>query len=310
MSENSVNCWDTLIADKTTTQLVTTNVKVENLSDWAISSQATWEQVEGSTTRAWNPERMVKPQECGTAKAEDIVWTTGKLVDVCGKLMHDNKTNSVPFTSKLDDLSEHPVKEVIHKVLKNDANKALEAAAHAQFDATLLTVEPTSGTSATAITVGTTGTAASTNNLAMSNVHVKLISDQMKERDIPTFDGTNYCCIARPSTFRAFKDDIEALHSYVDSGFGKILNGEVGRHYEGIRFFEQTAIASESWTNAVSDEAFFFGEDTVAEAIVCPEEIRGKIPTDYGRSRGVAWLRNCLNKLADLFTPDFMPAYA
>jgi thiamine-phosphate pyrophosphorylase len=32
-----------------------------------------------------------------------------------------------------------------------------------------------------------------------------------------------------------------------------------------------------------------FGGDTVAEGIVIPEEMRGKIPTDYGRSRGVAW---------------------
>jgi len=31
-------------------------------------------------------------------------------------------------------------------------------------------------------------------------------------------------------------------------------------------------------------------EDTVAEAIAVPEEIRGKIPTNYGLSRGVAWL--------------------
>jgi hypothetical protein len=27
----------------------------------------------------------------------------------------------------------------------------------------------------------------------------------------------------------------------------------------------------------------------VAEAIAVPEEMRGKIPTDYGRSKGVAW---------------------
>jgi hypothetical protein len=30
-------------------------------------------------------------------------------------------------------------------------------------------------------------------------------------------------------------------------------------------------------------------EDTVAEAVCVPEEIRGKLPGDYGRSKGVAW---------------------
>ena len=44
-----------------------------------------------------------------------------------------------------------------------------------------------------------------------------------------------------------------------------------------------------TWTNAKSDWMFFFGNDTVAEAIAVPEEMRGKIPTDYGRSKGVAW---------------------
>jgi hypothetical protein len=39
----------------------------------------------------------------------------------------------------------------------------------------------------------------------------------------------------------------------------------------------------------VSDQAFFFGEDTVIEAIAVPTEIRGKIPSDYGRDKGVAW---------------------
>ncbi len=197
--------------------------------------------------------------------------------------------NSVPYSGKLDDLSAHPVKQIIHKALKNDASKAFEAEARAQFAATKLTVTPTSGNSATAITLETTGTATATNNLAMNNAHVKLISDQMKERNIPVYSDGNYRCIGRPSTFRGFKNDLEAVHSYVSEGFRMVLNGEVGRSYEGIRFFEQTVVASQAWSNAKSDEAFFFGEDTVIEAIVCPPEIRGKIPQDYGRDKGVAW---------------------
>lgn len=197
--------------------------------------------------------------------------------------------NSVPFSGKLDDLSAHPVKQIIHKALKNDASKAFEAEARAQFAATKLTVTPTSGNSATAITLETTGSVTATNNLAMNNVHVKLISDQMKERNIPIYSDGNYRCIGRPSTFRGFKDNLETVHSYVSEGFRMILNGEVGRSYEGIRFFEQTSVASRAWSNAKSDEAFFFGEDTVIEAIVCPPEIRGKIPQDFGRDKGVAW---------------------
>ena len=197
--------------------------------------------------------------------------------------------NSVPYSGSLDNASAHPVKQIINKALKNDCVKAFEIEAHQQFAATKLTVTPAGGNSATAIALETTGTATATNNLAMNNTHVKLISDQMKERNIPIFADGNYRCIGRPSTFRGFKNDLEAIHQYQDQGFGLILNGEIGRSYEGIRFFEQTAIASQGWSNSVSDQAFFFGEDTVLEAIVIPPEIRGKLPGDYGRDKGVAW---------------------
>lgn len=197
--------------------------------------------------------------------------------------------NSVPYTGILDDLSQHPVETIIHKVLKNDANKAMEAEAHAQFDATLLTVTPKDGNSATAITTEVVGAATATNALALSNTHVKLIVDEMKERNIPAADGSNYMAIGRPSSFRAFKDDLEAISQYTDRGFGHILEGEVGRSYEGVRFQEQTAIASEGWSGAVSDAVYFFGDDTVQEGLAVPEEVRGKIPTDYGRSKGISW---------------------
>ena len=196
--------------------------------------------------------------------------------------------NSVPYSGRLDDASRHPVKQIIHKALKNDCTKAFESEAHLQFAATPLTVQPSSGTSTTAIDLTTTGTPGAQTTVAMNNVHVKLISDEMKERNIPVYTDGNYRCLGRPKTFRDFKDDLEILHQYVDEGFQRILNGEVGRHYEGIRFFEQTSIAKQ-FASANSDQAFFFGDDTVIEAIVCPPEIRGKLPGDFGRDKGVAW---------------------
>ena len=71
-------------------------------------------------------------------------------------------------------------------------------------------------------------------------------------------------------------------------GFTQIRAGEIGR-YEEVIFHEQTNIAPEVWTKGLSSQAHFFGSDTVAEAIVVPEEIRGKIPSDYGRSKGIAY---------------------
>lgn len=222
----------------------------------------------------------------GTVDETDVTPETNYTITQ-GQLTVTEFTNSVPYTKKLDDLSRHPIKEVIQKVLKNDARKTLDRAAHEQFDATTVTVTPTGGTSTTAVTVEVGG-ATITNDVALNKEHIKAIADIMKERDIAPYYMDDYFAIARPTTLRAFKNELETIHQFVESGAQLIYNGEVGR-YEGIRFVEQTNIVSEAWTNGKSDPVFFFGSDTVAEAIVEPEQIRGKIPTDFGRSRGIAW---------------------
>jgi N4-gp56 family major capsid protein len=230
---------------------------------------------------AWNIYSDVATQG-GTLNETDIMPETNFTITQ-QTLVVTEYGNSVPFTKKLDDLSEHPVTEVIHKVLKNDARKALDASANAQFELTPIRVV---GDATTTISVTENGTPSGAPAQEFLAAHAKLVADEMAERDIPTFDGNNYMAIARPTTLRAFKDELESIHQYVSEGWHVIMNGEKGR-YEGIRYCEQTNIASEGWTN--SDGIFFFGSDTVVEAFSIQEEIRGKIPTDFGRSKGIAW---------------------
>jgi hypothetical protein len=97
---------------------------------------------------------------------------------------------AVPYTGLLDNLSKHPVQEIINKVLKNDAKKTLDCQAFAQFDATLLVVcasaaSGTVGTDTTAVTLSTTGTTTMTNSVNLHKNHIKSIVDVMKERNIP-----------------------------------------------------------------------------------------------------------------------------
>ena len=205
-----------------------------------------------------------------------------------GTLTINEYGNSVPYTGKLDNLSKFPVMELIQKVLKNDAVKAFDTAAYNQFNLAALRVVPTGGTSTTALTLTTNGTATLTNNIEYGKAHAKLVVDLMKERNIPAYVGDDYYALAWPTTLRTFKNDLETIKQYSDTGFGLIMNGEIGR-YENVRYVEQTNIAKGTWANAKSGWIFFFGSDTVAEAIAVPEEMRGKIPTDYGRSKGVAW---------------------
>jgi N4-gp56 family major capsid protein len=234
----------------------------------------------------WNVFSDVATQ--GTTLAETDTMPETNFTISQGTMTITEYGNSVPYTGKLDDLSEQPVKEIIGKVLKNDAKKAFDIAAHAQFNATPLRVVPTAGTATDAVTLTTNGTATLTNNVALGKDHVKAVVDLMKERNIPPYQADDYFSLGHPSTFRPLKNQLETLHQYIDQGFRMIMNGEIGR-YEGVRFIEQTNIAKSVWTNAKSNWAYFFGQDTVAEGIVVPEEMRGKIPTDFGRSRGIAW---------------------
>lgn len=295
---NSENCWNPLRAAAATAWSAKTSANAENAADWAISSRADEESPEGSTTRPWSPERTVKAHEYATRK--------GRYSLVCHESGRSAGLNACaitlrPYSGKLDDLSQHPVKTIINKVLKNDASKWFDAAAATQFNATPLRVV---GTSSTTITLTTNGTATATNSQALNTGHVKLIVDEMKERNIPAYTGDDYYALAWPSTYRFFKNQLESIHTYTDAGFQMIMNGEIGR-YENVRYIEQTNIpkggaadsttwnaftrTADAWNGGYSDWVYFFGADTVAEAIAVPEEMRGKIPTDYGRSKGVAW---------------------
>lgn len=228
----------------------------------------------------------------GTTLNETTTMPETNITITQGTLTITEYGNSVPYTGKLDDLSYHPIREVVTKALKNDAKKALDTGAATQFDAAPLRV---AATTTTAITVTEDGTATVTNSIAFSRQHARLISVEMKERNIPPYVNDDYYAVGRPATFSTFRDDLESIRIYVDQGFRMLMNGELGR-FEGIRFAEQTQIdaaalgtASSAWTNSLSDWVVFLGEDSVAEAMAIPEEIRGKLPGDYGRDKGVAW---------------------
>lgn len=202
--------------------------------------------------------------------------------------------NSVPYSGKLEALSEIGVRKPVMQALRNDAKKVFDKAAYAQFYLTKLRVV---GGASGAGTFTTDGTATVTNSVALGSGHIKTIVDWMKERNIDPYINDDYMALAWPTTYRTLKNNLEGIHQYTETGLKMIFNGEIGR-YESVRFVEQTNVSKgitatgdsgSAWGNSLSDWAFFFGEDTVAEGIAIPEEIRAKIPGDYGRSKGVAW---------------------
>lgn len=218
-----------------------------------------------------------------------------------GTLTMDEYGNSIPYTGKLDELSEFSVDNMITKALRDDLAKVLDSAVATQFKSGDVIYIPTSASAGTWDTDGTASTTATAN---LSVFHVKEIIDAMKTgqfggttlgtnagNPVPTYDGENYICIASVKALRGIKDDPdwEELMKYANPE--KALQGEVGRFY-GCRFIETnhtSALSNGVGTNSVLGEAVFFGADPVIEAVAVPEEIRAKIPEDYGRSKGIAW---------------------
>ena len=218
--------------------------------------------------------------------------------------------NSVSYTGKLDDLSAQPIMTLIDKLLKIDTAKTLDVAAWKQFDQTLLVVTPLSGTSTTALdALSVNGVPVSTNNVAFGVGHVDPIVTLMQERGIPAFEEGDYFAVGRPSSFTQLKSDMRSIQEYTETGLVNIKNGEIGR-VGGTRFIMQTnipqgagnynttttlgtynpaSLVAQPWANAKSDGIYFMGADTVSEGVVIPEEIRGGIPTDFGRKHAICW---------------------
>lgn len=219
--------------------------------------------------------------------------------------------NSVPYTGKVELLGEHDVKDIIDQTLRDDARKVFDRMCAYQFFSTPLKVVPGSGNSTSTIEVTTNGTPAQTNAVNMRADHIKPIVDVMKERNIPPFEGDDYMAISHPTTYRPFKNDLEDIHIYTDQGIGMVYAGEIGR-YESMRFIEQNEIpkghaadvkfnvtalsanniyqaTDDAWNGGFSSWALFFGADTVIEAPAVPEEIRAKIPQDFGRDHAIAY---------------------
>jgi N4-gp56 family major capsid protein len=219
----------------------------------------------------------------GTNLVETTTMPETEFTIVQGTLTIDEAGVAVPYTGKLEALSKFAAREPIMKSLRNDATKYFDKKAYDQFNLCPLRV---AGTSSTTITLTTNGTVTATTSQAFNANHHKLIIDLMKERNIPAYTADDYYAVSWPTTYRTLKNSLESIKQYTTEGFGMIMNGEIGR-YENCRFVEQTNIAKAATTH--SDWIFFFGDDTVAEAVAVPEEVRAKIPTDYGRSRGIAW---------------------
>ena len=192
--------------------------------------------------------------------------------------------NSIPFTQKLEKLSDTDIKESVRTVLMNDMKVVLDSAAATQFKTNdyIATITNTATT-----TFGSAAAALATAGANMSDKNVRDIIDRMKILNIPTRDNDEYACVASTNSIRGLYDFFEAKAQ--NTIMTPLYRGEVGSYYK-CRFIEETNfLVNTDGSNGLYGEAVYFGADAVREGIALPEEIRVAIPSDYGRDHGIAW---------------------
>lgn len=216
-----------------------------------------------------------------------------------GTLTVDEFGNSIPFTYKIEALSEFDIEEIIRKGLMQDMVKVMDGNVEREFNTTPLRYV---GTSASGYALTTNGTATATNTSAFNKYHLKNMADELRNRNVPGYAAAegDYVFIGSTKTLRGIKDDLESISQYTELGIKKVFNGEVGR-YDGVRCILDTfatrylydadarTATAKTWSGGLSLDGYMFGEDTVREAIVEPEHIRMKLATDFGRSKGIGW---------------------
>jgi N4-gp56 family major capsid protein len=254
----------------------------------------------------------------GKSKGESVNWLkVGNVSTVGGSLTETdvmNKTkqsltwgtlsvgeygNSFDFSFKLEALSEFDIVNIMREALLDDFVKCVDGVVEREFNETKLRYV---GTATGGGDTTTDGTATATNTSALNKYHIRQMVNQLKIRNVPGWsdlDG-DYVFIGSVEGLEGLFSDLEGTIQYQTDGYNKILNGEVGRYY-GVRFVEDTyatryiysasarTSTAKSWTKGLSLDGYMFGSPTVREAIVVPEEIRVKVPGDYGRDKGIAW---------------------
>lgn len=234
----------------------------------------------------------------GSSLVESSTIPSGKPPITQGSVIMAEWGFQVPFTGKLNTLSEYDVKKLINKTLTNHAAKTLERAAGTAATSRLLKFSCTASGAGMMTTNGTFGATAS---FQMNDNHVKDVVDFFNNNSIPPFDSQgNYMCVATVPAMRGLRDVLESTLQYTDEGMkakegigiGRGLSkvpGELGKLYN-VRFALATSfLATNVGTSTNKGEALFFGGDALKEFPAINEEIRVKVPQDYDRDQGIAW---------------------
>ena len=198
---------------------------------------------------------------------------------------------AIPWTGKLETLSEFDAEDAVMVALKNDQVKVLDSQAGNQFTSAEFKAVMASTAS---VNFQRAGTASATANANLTAANWRTVCNQMRKDNIPFYDGSAYMVLGSVELISGMHADAATagfvdVAKYTGEYASRLFSGEVGRFYQG-RFVEETNYFSNTLgSSSVNGGGVAFGADAVMEGVATPVEFRQKVPTDYGRSQGLAW---------------------
>lgn len=213
-----------------------------------------------------------------------------------GTLTITEMGNSIPFSFKIDKLSQFDLEGIIEKGLRDDMVKITDASCHAKFNAAALRYV---GTTTVGGALTTNGTATATNTSVLNELHIRKMALELDNR----FNTGPYIFIGANEAIEGFKGAMVSVQQYSETGYEKIMSSEVGtvhgvkvirdnnatRNVYDLETTSNGVATAKAWPGTTSLEGFMFAGSPVIEAVSVPEQIRAKEVTDYGRSKGLAW---------------------
>lgn len=237
---------------------------------------------------------MAETQGGQIGEFQDIPET--KFAIVKASLTVTEWGNSIPWTGKLETLSEFNPSQPVQKVILNDQKKVLdEAVASAMTGGDIKYVAASATTSTWDVDGSPTGT-----GTAFNFFHLKEMVDAAKKgifgtgntgNIIPPMSDGNYVIILSVGAARGLFDDPDYQEAAKFAYPRKLFNGEIDEityNCRIVRCNNGTALSEVAGSNDIG-EALLIGDDPVIEGVALPEELRYKLAVKYGRDKGLAW---------------------
>jgi N4-gp56 family major capsid protein len=206
--------------------------------------------------------------------------------------------NSIPWTGKLETLSEFNPNQPVQKVIMNDQKKVLDEAVATEMKTSKLCYIATGAATQTWDVDGTASTTATTN---FNYFHLKEMVDAAEMgifgsgntgKIIPKFPDGKYVVILSIKAKRGLFDDPEFQEAAKFSYPRKLFNGEIMEEtVYNCRFVicdNSSALSNAKGSNSIG-EALLIGDDSIIEGVALKEELRYKLAVKYGRDKGLAW---------------------